>query len=139
MFTINRIPMLFSGNEYLLIYGASAPPGRPGYLFTSDVSGNSTYQDNYAYMQTLLSMRLGSDALRSEEALTSSSWVLQADPTFGFVRQGNGGIVLALFNNQDSSASSFTVNLPRASAAIRTCTTTSWPMPTAASEVTTPM
>jgi VCBS repeat-containing protein len=116
VFTINRIPMLFSGNEYLLIYGASAPPGdlarRPGYLFSSDVTGNSTYQDNYAYMQTLLSMRLGSDALRSEETLTSSSWVLQADTTFGFVRQGNGGIVLALFNNQESSASSVTVNLP---------------------------
>lgn len=116
VFTINRIPMLFSGNEYLLIYGASAPPAdlarRPGYLFSSDVTGDATYQDNYAYMQTLLSMRLGSDALRSEEALTSSSWVLQADTTFGFVRQGNGGIVLALFNNQNASASSVTVNLP---------------------------
>jgi hypothetical protein len=116
VFAINRIPMLFSGNEYLLIYGASAPPGdparRPGYLFSSYVTGDSTYQDNYAYMKTLLNMRLSSDALRSEEALTSSSWVLQADTTFGFARQGNGEIVLALFNNQDAYASSFTVNLP---------------------------
>lgn len=116
VFSINRIPMLFSGNEYAVIYGAGAQPGdiarAPGYLFSDDVTGNSVYQDNFTYLKALIQMRIGSEALRSEEKMTNSNWVLQGEWTFGFVRQGSGEIVLALFNNQDVAAGSFTVNLP---------------------------
>jgi len=114
--SLNRVPLLFTGDEYGLIYGSQAPAGsearKPGYLFSSYVQSNSTCQDNYAYMKTLVAMRRYSSALRSEEALDSGKWVLQGDSLFGFVRTDGSQVVLALFNNQSTAAGPFTVSLP---------------------------
>jgi hypothetical protein len=104
LFAINRVPFLFSGDEYLLAYGQELPIGstarRPGYLFSSEVQSNATYQDNYRYMQALIAMRKSTAALRSTEKLTGTQWILQGASLFGFVRRATGqGSVIALFNN----------------------------------------
>jgi glycosidase len=117
LFAINRVPMLFSGNEYLLEYGGEAPNGsaarKPGYLFTPEVTGNATYQDNYAYMRQLIQTRKGSSALRSAEKMTSAKWFLKGDSLFGFVRQGaSGEKVIAVFNNSPNPVSTFDARLP---------------------------
>jgi glycosidase len=117
LLSLNRVPLLFTGDEYFVIYGSQAAAGsdarKPGYLFSSAVQSNSVYQDNYAYMKTLIAMRNYSSALRSAEALDAGKWVLQGDSLFGFVRSdGSSQVVLALFNNQSAAALPFTVNLP---------------------------
>lgn len=117
LFTINRIPLLFSGNEYLLEYGQGAAVGsdarKPGYLFTTAVTGDSTYQDNYAYMKALVAMRKNNPALISAEKMTSAKWIKQGATLFGFIRQQSGSpSIVAMFNNSSSTVSQFDTTLP---------------------------
>lgn len=117
LFSINRVPMIFSGNEYLVAYGQGAangsPARRPGYLFSSFVQDDPTYQDNFRYMTTLVSMRRDNPALRAAERMTAQSWLLQGDTTFGFVRRATGQqTIIALFNNSSDPAAAFDVRIP---------------------------
>jgi glycosidase len=120
LFALNRVPLLFSGNEYLLEYGAGAPVGtdvrKPGYLFSSSLTGDPswpTYLDNNRFVTALIQMRLNNPALRSQEKLDSTKWFIQGDSLFGFVRQqAQQPTVVAIFNNSATAASSFSAPLP---------------------------
>ncbi|MET7400123.1 hypothetical protein ABZS66_42225 [Dactylosporangium sp. NPDC005572] len=117
LFAINRIPMLFTGDEYLVNYGGTEPAGadsrRPGYLFSPAVAADPTYLDNFAYMKALVAMRKGQPALSSAERMTADSWFLQRDDLFGFVRRASTGEqVVAVFNNSPDPVAGFDAPLP---------------------------
>ncbi len=115
--TMNRIPLMFSGNEYLLDYGGHTPVGtnfrKPGFLFTDEVQKNPVYQDNYKYIRALIEMRKTNPALRSEERMDEEIWFVKGETLFGFVRQEKAEpSIITIFNNSSKKTGSFEAKLP---------------------------